>query len=470
MLSMPRMFDKYFICDESFKNVVDDGQVVGFQIGVKVSYYRGVVLGIVNDMRVTVDGQTYGKEDMTFNVKAGSFTFEQMVGRDDVRWDFGEVAYLHIKKPGGLAEGRHSVRVFEEIRIVNGMEIPPVMFVAEDEKELELNGCYELPAKIKRAISFYSFQDELYLGKMDAEGMIRATAEMGAEGVEIISEAIIPNFPNPPESWVNQWFEWMDKYHVKPVAFDMFMDGQLYDGVDIPDDRAVEILETNIKLASRMGFKVLRVVYTIPLRIVERALPCAERYNVVMGIELHPPFRLCTPQVDQYVDFIKRTNTKYFSLIPDFGIFTRSVVPFHEEKAIRGGADEATVKLISRCYAERMSYDEMLGRIKDMNPGEKELAWAKTAYSYTYCDPELLSHYIPYISHVHAKVLDMRDGIDPSVDNETIFRVLKENGWSGYVATEYEGQRVFHDQWDRDVDNLGIIRANQEMMQRYIDA
>ena len=114
---MPHMFDKYFICDESFKNVVEDGEVTGFQIGVKVSYYRGVILGIVNDMKVTVDGQTYNKEDMTFTVKAGTFTFEQMAGRDDVRWDFGEVAYLRMKKPGGLTEGRHTVRVFEEIRI-----------------------------------------------------------------------------------------------------------------------------------------------------------------------------------------------------------------------------------------------------------------------------------------------------------------------------------------------------------------
>lgn len=77
---MPHMFDKYFICDESFKNVVEDGEVTGFQIGVKVSYYRGVILGIVNDMKVTVDGQTYNKEDMTFTVKAGTFTFEQMAG------------------------------------------------------------------------------------------------------------------------------------------------------------------------------------------------------------------------------------------------------------------------------------------------------------------------------------------------------------------------------------------------------
>lgn len=467
---MPHMFDKYFISDESFKNIAANGEVTGFQIGVKVSYYRGVVLGIVNDMKVTVDGEEYAKDQMTFNVKAGSFTFQEMAGRDDVRWDFGEVAYLHISKPGGLAPGKHTVKVFEEIRIVNGMEIPPVMFVAEDEKVLELNGCHDLPKPIKRAISFYSFQDELYLGKMDVEGMIKATAEMGAEGVEIISEAIIPNFPNPPESWVNQWFEWLDKYKVKPVAFDMFMDGQLYDGVNIPDDRAVEILETNIKLAARMGFRVLRVVYTIPLRIVERALPCAERYNVVMGIELHPPFRLCTPQVDQYVEFIKRTNTKFFSLIPDFGIFTKKVIPFHEEKAIRHGANEATVKLISQCYNEGVPYDEMMERIKPLSPSEKDLAWAKTAYGYTYCDPRLLKHYIPYISHIHAKVLDMRDGIDPSVENDVIFQVLKECGWKGYVATEYEGQRIFHDERDLDVDNLALIKANQDMMQRYIDA
>lgn len=466
---MPHLFDKYFICDDTFKNVVKDGETVGFQIGIKVSYYRGVILGIVNNVEITVDGETFTKDQMTFTVKDGTFTFDEMLGRDDVRWDFGEVAYLRVKKPGGLSCGEHTVKVFEEIRIVNGMEIPPVMFQAENEKKLTLTGEYILPEPIRRGVSFYSYQDEYYNGQLDAEGMIRRTAEMGAEGIEIISEAIIPNFPNPPESWVNQWFSWMEKYHTKPVAFDMFMDGQLYDGVDIPDDRAVEILEMNIRLAARLGFKVLRVVYTIPLRIIEKALPCAERYNVVMGIELHPPFQLCTPQVDQYVDFIKRTGTKFFSLIPDFGIFVEKVVPFHEEKAIRRGATLETVKTISRCYADKVPYEEMLRLIAPMNPTDKDLAWAKQAYSYTYCDPKLLVNYIPYISHIHAKVLDMRDGVDPSIDNETIIKVLKDNNWSGYVCTEYEGQRIFHDQFDVDVDNLSIIEENQKMLKRYIE-
>lgn len=465
---MPNMFDKYFICDDTFKNIEKDGQIIGFQLGIKVSYYRGVILGIINDCQLTVDGEHFSKDQMTFTVKAGTFTFDAMAGRDDVRWDFAETAYLRVNKPGGLAPGEHTVAVFEEIRIVNGMGIPPVMFQARNEKKLTLQGVQKLANPIRRGVSFYSYQDEYYLGKMDAEGMIKAVADLGAEGVEIISEAIIPNFPNPPESWVNQWFSWMDQYGTKPVAFDMFMDGQLYDGHDIPDERAVEIVKMNIKLAARLGFHVLRVVYTIPLRIIEKALPCAEKYNVVMGIELHPPFRLGTPQVDQYIDFIKRTGTKFFSVIPDFGIFVEKVVPFHEEKIIRHGATEKIVKVISQCYADKVPYEKMLQMISPMGPNEKDMQWAKQAYSYTYCDPQLLKEYLPYTSHIHAKVMDMRDGVDPSVDNETIFRILKEAGWSGYVCTEYEGQRIFHDEPDLDVDNLGIIREHHEMMKRYL--
>lgn len=152
VLFMPHLFDKYFICDDTFKNVVKDGETVGFQIGIKVSYYRGVILGIVNNVEITVDGETFTKDQMTFTVKDGTFTFDEMLGRDDVRWDFGEVAYLRVKKPGGLSCGEHTVKVFEEIRIVNGMEIPPVMFQAENEKKLTLTGEYILPEPIRRGV------------------------------------------------------------------------------------------------------------------------------------------------------------------------------------------------------------------------------------------------------------------------------------------------------------------------------
>ena len=191
---------------------------------------------------------------------------------------------------------------------------------------------------------------------------------------------------------------------------------------------------------------------------------------MILGIEIHPPFQLCTPRVDSYIEFIQRTGTKNFGIIPDFGIFIRRPVPAMEEKAIRSGAHAEVVSCISDCYEKRVPYAQALEKISEMHPNEADLAWAKQAYSFTYCDPELLSKYIPYIIHIHAKVYDMRNGIDPSVDNETIFRVLKENGWSGWVCTEYEGGRICHDVADWTIDNVAVIHEHQAMMRRYIEA
>lgn len=462
------MFDKYFICDDFFSNVTKGGETVGFRLGVKVSYYRGVNLAVVDDFAVTVDGEIFDRDQITFFLRDREWTFEEMKGNTKDRWDFGEVAYLIVKKPGGLKEGKHQVRAREAIRIVNGMNIPPVMFVAEWEKEIALRDSWSMPPKIRRGVSFYSYQDEMYLGKMDVEDCIRHVTSMGADGIEIISEAMIPDFPNPSEEWMAKWHKMLRTYGAKPVCYDMFMDGQPIDGQDIEETEAVRIMETNIKLAARMGFHILRVVYTIPLAIIRKALPCAEKYDVVMGIELHPPFRLKTPQVDQYVEFIKETGTKHFGLIPDFGIFTEKVIPSCERKAIKLGADPENVAIISRCYNSRMSYEDTLKALEGRHVSQADLDWAKSAFGNTWCDPEYLKEYMPYTVHVHAKLFDMEDGRDPSVDNDTIFKILKESGYKGYVCTEYEGQRTFHDMDDEYPDNLEIIRQHHEMMKRLI--
>ena len=467
---MPNMFDKYFICDETFRNVKCAGKIIGFQIGVKVSYYRGFFLAVIKDFRVKVDGKNYTRDQITFTLKGETFTFDEMLGDTRHHWDFGEVAILTVRTDGGLTPGEHRVEVYEELRIVNGMHIAQVPFCAQWEKTLLLQEPAAVQEKIQRGISFYSFQDEYYLGKMNVEDCVKAVADMGGTGVEIISEAVIPNFPNPSQTWVDHWFELMEKYHTVPVCYDMFMDGQIWEGQEISEQQAVEIMETNICLAARMGFRYLRVVYTIPLSVIEKCLPCAEKNHVILGIEIHPPFQLCTPRVDSYIEFIQRTGTKNFGIIPDFGIFIRRPVPAMEEKAIRSGAHAEVVSCISDCYEKRVPYAQALEKISEMHPNEADLAWAKQAYSFTYCDPELLSKYIPYIIHIHAKVYDMRNGIDPSVDNETIFRVLKENGWSGWVCTEYEGGRIYHDMADWAIDNVALIREHQNMLRQYIEA
>ena len=120
------MYEKYFLQEDSFKNVVENGETVGFQLGLKITYYRGLFLSMVEGFDVTIDGETFDSKDMTFTVKGKTFTFDEMEKEISLRWDFGEIALLTIKKPGGIALGEHTVEVAQKLRI-SYMPFSPVI-------------------------------------------------------------------------------------------------------------------------------------------------------------------------------------------------------------------------------------------------------------------------------------------------------------------------------------------------------
>lgn len=462
------MFEKYIIYDNGFRNVEKNGEIIGFQVGVRINYYRGVVLAVIGDYKVTVDGSLYTKEQMTFTVNGNTYTFEEMNGKTDEHWDFGDVAYLTVLLPGGLSDGEHEVEVMEFIRVVYGLNNMQMPCTAVWKKKLVLGETYKLKPDIRRGVSLYSYQQEYYLHEMNLEDCIKAVADLGADGIEIISEAMIPNFPNPSQTWVDEWFSLMNKYHTVPICYDAFMDGQIYEGKLISDDEAVRVMERDIRLASRLGFRYMRVLCAVPLRIIERSLPYAEKYNVIMGIEVHSPFKLATPWLEEYIDFIKKTGTKHFGIIPDLGIFVEKPVRILEKKHIRNGATPEIVEFVSKAYSERKSAKETMEKVMTMNPNEEDLFWAKEAFTYTYCDPELLAKYIPYIIHIHGKMYEMDNGEEVSIPYNRIIKVLKENHWKGYINTEFEGQRHYHDIPDWDVNSVELVRQHHEMMKKYI--
>lgn len=111
------MFDRYLIYEDGFANVVQDGKVAGFQLKVRITYYRGIALSLVEGFEVSVDGKKYAREQIRFSVRDRSFTFGEIGTAVNDRWEFGEVATLMIPEPGGLAPGKHEVEVFEHLRI-----------------------------------------------------------------------------------------------------------------------------------------------------------------------------------------------------------------------------------------------------------------------------------------------------------------------------------------------------------------
>ena len=110
------MYDKYVIVGEEFKNVVRDGKVIGFQVGERIPYYRGVVLSLLGETRLTVDGELIPREKITLTISEKTLPLSEAENEPVVKWEFGDVGILTVDKPGGLKPGPHTVVLYQHVR------------------------------------------------------------------------------------------------------------------------------------------------------------------------------------------------------------------------------------------------------------------------------------------------------------------------------------------------------------------
>jgi hypothetical protein len=108
------MYDKHIIYPNSLRNL-EDGS--GFALGVRLPYYRGQPLSVVEDIAVKVDGEAAPREQLRFSVRGKSWTLDQLEENTAERWEFGEVAEVTVLRPQGLAAGRHELEVGVQLRI-----------------------------------------------------------------------------------------------------------------------------------------------------------------------------------------------------------------------------------------------------------------------------------------------------------------------------------------------------------------
>lgn len=127
------MFDKYLICTDGFRNVISDtGNMEGFEVKIRIPYYRGVPLSCVDEIRITAGGQVYTNDQIRFTVPSGSFMMSEMETVATRRWNLDEDATLRIYKPGGLTY------FDQEIELLIVIRAPYGKFSGHDKKVLTL--------------------------------------------------------------------------------------------------------------------------------------------------------------------------------------------------------------------------------------------------------------------------------------------------------------------------------------------
>lgn len=105
------------IVEDDVENVIENGQITGFQFGARLPYYRGLGLSMVEEIIVTIDGEKIPQEDVQLLIHGNSYTIAEMEFKADESWEMGEVAHVRVRKEGGIAPGKHKLHLYLNLRV-----------------------------------------------------------------------------------------------------------------------------------------------------------------------------------------------------------------------------------------------------------------------------------------------------------------------------------------------------------------
>ena len=327
-----------------------------------------------------------------------------------------------------------------------------------------------MSSKIKLGVSLYSYQDEFFRHTMNLEECIEAVSDMGATGVEILPDEMIRDPFHLTDDFLKQWFGWMEKYGTVPIAMDAFCEERgLYRrmGREPTLEETIAIQKAYIDMAHKLGCTYIRAQIR-DYASLDELVPYAEENGVILGSEIHAPGHIEDPSVTNWLEERERRNTKVLALIPDFGIFETRPTPVIQRQNMRDGCREEFIKIAEEKKAEGWDNKKTVEYCREKGATQADLSGVWRVYNVRYNDPELLRKILPYVCGFHGKFWNMTDDIvEESVDYENPIRILCEEGFDGYINSEYEGSR--HVQDAQVVRGVEQVRRHHAMIRNLID-
>ncbi|WP_374312953.1 DUF6379 domain-containing protein [Microbacterium sp.] len=410
------LLERDLIQSVGFRNVRKGGEITGFQFRVRMPSYRGMAASLIDGIGVRIPGLVDVAPDVpTWTLQGRTFTLAELWESDGVRWQLEEAAIVTVPLAGGLPDGIHELSIDLRLRMSYiPQEHQPSRYEVTKHVTLTPEAA---GAPFRYGVSLYSYMGD-YGTTLDLETALRSIADLGATGVEILGEGHVPNYPEPPQEWVDEWFRLLGVYGLEPTNYGSWIDTRLHssgeNGRDMTVAEGAAALQRDLRLAKRLGFRFVRpkigvvssdlVPHPIWTEVVESSLPLAEELDVVICPEIHSPTPIKHEVVDDYIELIRRTGTKHFGLLLDTGIFQDRPIP------LRPG----------ELPGRRPAFLDGIG-----------------------VDPADVFDIIDHVVFIQAKFHDIDDElVDQQIPWEPVLRALKDAGYTGYLSSEYEGERT----------------------------
>ena len=97
--------------DGTLKNYYENNRKAGYQFDLRLAYYRGHYLSVIDELSVEVDHEKIEEESIRFCINGKEFMPCQLKEAYYEFWSIKDPTTIKIRKEGGLKAGEHRVKL-----------------------------------------------------------------------------------------------------------------------------------------------------------------------------------------------------------------------------------------------------------------------------------------------------------------------------------------------------------------------
>lgn len=326
--------------------------------------------------------------------------------------------------------------------------------------------------ELKHSITLYGFGNRYVRGLCTFDEVMRKAKKMGGDGIELVSPQMVPGHPNPSDQWVEYFKQSCAENRLNPVCFSIYIDNGRHKGRYLYEAERLTDTVAGMEYAKRLGFKIVRSQDPLLPSTMEKLLPYAEELGVHLAIELHGPYTPSTPIFLEYAELFERKSSEYLGVVLDFSAFasgapSNCLAVFPDDLC-----NKALLYQINKLYATtEIPEEKLIKMIYDRGGDDADIYIAKkrifsidaktarmgTPFWRTRPDYDGFRSLLKYSRYMHGKFYHMEEDLTcPGIDYPSFVRIMKEEGYSGYIASEYEGDRYDNTASDEEQIRLHI--------------
>lgn len=477
-------FENLVLDENNFYNVKIGGNTVGFNLGLRINYYRSLPLSCLEKLEVTVDGQLIPQHLMLLFINGKKFSMQQVPQLFAECWGIRETAELVIYN-SGLPGGEHQVDV-EMIFRCPYMQFAPRVYGKIDSSASKKMVLQEGPSEKKRtmplpnldvepvggqslggidfAVSLYGFTERFIADEgYGFEEMFKDLNRVGIRKFEIVGAQMFSSYPYVTEGEIEELLSLARKYGVEPFSYGGYADVGKFSDHDMSDEEMMNEVVFEMMTARRLGCSYMRAP-SFPARLWPMVDMFARIYDLKVGYEIHAPERPGDSHIQELAKVFKELNSAHVGFIPDFGSYIERPNQLSYDRFLEMGAKSELLDFIIENRWAGYTFATICEKLSSMGGGNAEKAAAADWFGFMSFAPADLDGFrsiMPYALYFHGKFYHIgEDCVETTIPYEELFRIILDSGFKGTVLTEYEGHAFYRNDAVEQIERHLIMEKN----------